>query len=48
MKSIRVTGKGLIKVHPDMPRILIALEGQYRDSCVGDFCLNRVPISCII
>lgn len=31
MKSIRVTGKGLIKVHPDMTRILITLEGQYPD-----------------
>lgn len=29
MKSIRVTGKGLIRVHPDMTRILITLEGLY-------------------
>ena len=31
MKSIRVTGKGLIKVHPDMTRILITLDGLYSE-----------------
>jgi len=29
MKSIRVTGKGLIRVYPDMTRILITLDGLY-------------------
>ena len=28
MKAIRVTGKGQIKVHPDMTRIVITLEGK--------------------
>ena len=27
MRTIRVTGKGMIKVHPDMTRIVITLEG---------------------
>ena len=31
MRSIRVTGKGLIRVHPDMTRILITLDGLYPD-----------------
>lgn len=29
MRTIRVTGKGNLKVHPDMPRITLQLEGQY-------------------
>ena len=29
MRTIRVTGKGLIRVHPDMTRILITLDGLY-------------------
>ena len=29
MRIIRVTGKGLIKVHPDMTRITMTLEGIY-------------------
>ena len=29
MRTIRVTGKGLIKVHPDMTRITMTLEGMY-------------------
>ena len=29
MRTIRVTGKGLIKVHPDMTRITVSLEGRY-------------------
>jgi len=29
MKTIRVTGKGQIKVHPDMTRITMTLEGIY-------------------
>ena len=29
MRTIRVTGKGQIKVHPDMTRIMITLEGTY-------------------
>ncbi len=29
MRTIRVTGKGLIKVHPDMTRITMTLEGLY-------------------
>ena len=31
MRTIRVTGKGMIKVHPDMTRISITLEGLYRE-----------------
>ena len=31
MRTIRVTGKGLIKVHPDMTRITIRLEGVFVD-----------------
>ncbi len=31
MRTIRVTGKGQIKVHPDMTRIVITLEGTYRE-----------------
>lgn len=31
MRTIRITGKGLIKVHPDMTRITITLEGLYKD-----------------
>ena len=31
MRTIRVTGKGQLKVHPDMTRITIDLEGVYRD-----------------
>ena len=31
MKTIRVTGKGQIKVHPDMTRIRITLEGRDTD-----------------
>lgn len=30
-KTIRTTGKGKIKVHPDMTRITITLEGIYKD-----------------
>ena len=29
MKTIRVTGKGQIKVKPDMTRITMSLEGTY-------------------
>lgn len=29
MRTIRVTGKGQMKVHPDMTRITMDLEGQY-------------------
>ena len=29
MKTIRVTGKGQLKVHPDMTRITITLTGLY-------------------
>lgn len=29
MRTIRVTGKGQIKVKPDMTRITITLEGMY-------------------
>ena len=29
MRTIRVTGKGQIKVKPDMTRITISLEGTY-------------------
>lgn len=31
MRTIRVTGKGQIKVHPDMTRITISLEGIYKE-----------------
>ena len=31
MKTIRVTGRGQIKVHPDLTRITIELEGTYRE-----------------
>ena len=31
MRTIRVTGKGKLKVHPDMTRIVITLEGRYKD-----------------
>lgn len=31
MRTIRVTGKGILKVHPDMTRITITLEGINRD-----------------
>ena len=31
MKTIRVTGKGMLKVHPDMTRIVITLEGINRN-----------------
>ena len=31
MRTIRVTGKGQLKVHPDMTRITIELEGIYMD-----------------
>ncbi len=31
MKTIRVTGKGQLKVHPDMTRITITLEGICKD-----------------
>lgn len=31
MKTIRVTGKGRLKVHPDMTRITITLEGLRKD-----------------
>lgn len=31
MRTIRVTGKGLIKVHPDMTRITMTLEGLYSE-----------------
>ena len=31
MKTIRVTGKGQLKVHPDMTRITITLEGLRKD-----------------
>lgn len=30
MRTIRVTGKGQLKVHPDMTRIIITLEGTYK------------------
>lgn len=29
MRTIKVTGKGQIKVHPDMTRITMSLEGMY-------------------
>ena len=31
MRTIRVTGKGQIKVKPDMTRISITLSGLYKD-----------------
>ena len=31
MRTIRVTGKGQIKVHPDMTRITMTLEGLYKE-----------------
>ena len=31
MRTIRVTGKGNIKVKPDMTRLTITVEGQYKD-----------------
>ncbi len=31
MRAIRVTGKGQIKVHPDMTRITMTLQGLYQD-----------------
>ena len=31
MRTIRVTGKGILKVHPDMTRITVTLEGINRD-----------------
>ena len=31
MRTIRVTGKGKIKVHPDMTRVAIELTGLYKD-----------------
>ena len=31
MRTIRVTGKGQIKVHPDMTRITITLQGIYKE-----------------
>ena len=31
MRTIRITGKGQIKVHPDMTRITMTLQGLYRD-----------------
>ena len=31
MRTIRVTGKGQIKVRPDMTRITMSLEGLYKD-----------------
>ena len=31
MRTIRVTGKGQIKVHPDMTRITMTLEGTFED-----------------
>ena len=31
MKTIRVTGKGQIKVHPDMTRIVITLKDRYKE-----------------
>ena len=31
MRTIRVTGKGVVKVHPDMIRITITLEGTHKD-----------------
>ena len=31
MRTIRITGKGQIEVHPDMTRITITLEETYRE-----------------
>ena len=31
MRTIRITGKGQIKVKPDMTRITMSLEGVYTD-----------------
>ena len=31
MRTIRVTGRGQLKVHPDMTRIIITLEGLYKE-----------------
>ena len=31
MRTIRVTGRGQMKVHPDMTRIIITLEGLYKE-----------------
>lgn len=31
MRTIRVTGKGQIRVHPDMTRIMITLKDRYKD-----------------
>ena len=31
MRTIKVTGKGVVKVHPDMIRITITLEGTHKD-----------------
>lgn len=31
MRTIRVTGKGQIKVHPDMTRITMTLTGLYKE-----------------
>ena len=31
MRTIRVTGRGQLKVHPDMTRIIITLEGRYKE-----------------
>ena len=31
MRTIRVTGKGQIKVHPDMTRITLSIEGTYKE-----------------
>ena len=31
MRTIRVTGKGQIKVRPDTTRIIMSLEGLYKD-----------------
>ena len=31
MRTIRVTGKGQIKVKPDMTRITMTLEGLFKD-----------------
>jgi hypothetical protein len=38
MRTIRVTGKGQIKVHPDMTRITMTLEGIYPE--YADIFLN--------
>ena len=31
MRTIRVTGRGQMKVHPDMTRIIITLEGRHKE-----------------